>query len=159
MDCGGPDCPPCAPAKPPYNARVLPVVLEGNWVLGWWVPDNSATADEYDLAAGTLVPPQGRTNIKVTRLGFDVSSESRYEYEAEALAANAKNFFRNRALGTPATWDVYDAGRYVLFFLDHYVTNGFSGYVQQKMKPTLLEFEWEGIPVVIRPADLIDYNK
>jgi len=71
IDCGGPDCPPCAPAKPPYNARVLPVVLEGNWVLGWWVQDNSATAEEYDLDAGTLVTPQGRTNIKVTRLGFD----------------------------------------------------------------------------------------
>lgn len=159
VDCGGPDCPACEPAKPPYNARVLPVVLEGNWVLGWWVQDNSATAEEYDLDAGTLVTPQGRTNIKVTRLGFDVSSESRYEYEAEALAANAKNFFRNRALGTPATWDVYDAGRYVLFFLDNYATNGFSGYVQQKAKPTVLEFEWEGVPVVIRASDLIDYNK
>lgn len=159
VDCGGPDCPPCAPAKPPYNARVLPVVLEGNWVLGWWVQDNTATAEEYDLDAAILVAPQGRTNLKITRLGFDVSSESRYEYEALALEANARNFFRNRALGTPATWDVYDAGRYVLFFLDNYATNGFSGYVQQKAKPTVLEFEWEGVPVVIRPSDLIDYVK
>ena len=169
IDCGGPDCPPCDdgpddpqdPEKPPYRQRTLPIEMEGNWVLGWWPRSTNNTAPEiYNLDAIPQMSPAGRTNIKVTHIGFEVDSETEYAWEYEALRKNASLFFRNRAIGTPAGWDVYDAGRYVLFFLDYYASNSAGkDYISQKLRPSSLTFEWEGATVTMDPKDLADYQK
>lgn len=163
VDCGGPDCPPCEePSKPPYRKRTLPVEVTGNWTLGWWPVSRSTSiteAETYDLDAIGLISPSGRTNMKITHIGFDVISETEYQWEYKALEENARLFFRNRAIGTPEGWDVYDAGKYALFFLDYYVANNLPGYTTQALKPTKLIFEWEGATVTIRPSDLVDYEK
>ncbi len=175
VDCGGPDCPPCKPSKPPYRKRTLPVEMEGYWVLGWWKTESSALKSgvgimgmevpggvvyDYNLdAIPGMIKTAGRTDFKISKVIFEVESETQYEYEALALEANMKTFFRNRSLGTPATWDVYDAGRYILFFLDYYCGTGSSGYVPQVLKPVGVIFEWEGVEVVIRKEDMMDWKK
>lgn len=175
VDCGGPDCPPCPdPGKPPYKKRTLPLDVSGSWTIGWIQPENSQMAAMARMAgdaqksAGAwcfgmdempMAYPTGRTDIVVTRMMFDVASETTYAYEHDALLKNAAAFFRNRTLGTPKDWDVYHAAPYVLYFLDYYVTNLFAGYTGQALKPTGLEIQWQGRKVVVRATDLPDYKK
>lgn len=160
IDCGGPDCPPCeGPEEPDYRKRTLPVYVDGNFILDWW-PQNTASlqAETWDLETVALISPAGKASLKIRRIGFDVESESRYEREYNALAGNCKQFFRNRALGTPAGWDVYDAARYILFFLDLNATQGRAGFTTQAGKPVALTLEWEGVTVTVRAEDLVDYE-
>ena len=186
VDCGGPDCPACAPppepGKPPYRYRVIPVALDGSWVLRWVVsnslakkvptakeaekagvnvtPDgalHSLAVDCYDMDTYRAFQVQGMTNIKIERMVFEVESETTYEWEYDALLEAAGMFYKNRSIGTPATWDVYDAGRYALYFLDYYLANEFKGYKYQDIKPVSVEFDWEGIKVVVS-KDLANYQ-
>ena len=187
VDCGGPDCPACAPppepGKPPYRYRVIPVALDGSWVLRWVVsnslakkvptakeaekagvnvtPDgalHSLAVDCYDMDTYRAFQVQGMTNIKIERMVFEVESETTLVWEYATLLENADKFFRNSSIGTPSNWDVYDAGRYIMYFFDYYLSNEFKGYTTQNIKPVGVVFEWEGVHVEIG-RDLVDYQK
>ena len=160
VDCGG-SCPPCEvpePEKPPYKKRVLPLELVGNWSLGW-VKAGTAQAEpvDYDMDAYALFNPQGMTTIKITRMEVEVASETTYDWEYKALEANAAEFFRNRSIGTPPGWDVYHVGQYLLYFLDYYAFQAPKGYKFQDIRPVAVEFEWEGVRVIVN-KDLFNYQ-
>lgn len=159
VDCGGPDCPACEPEGPPeYRKRRLPLAIDGAWSLGW-VKLNTASAEpeDYDMDATALFQPAGMTYMNISRIVFEASSATEYQHEWEALEANAEAYFRNRSIGTPGGWDVYDAGRYALYFLDYYAANTAPGYAYQDLKPISVAFEWEGVQVEIT-RDLVDYQ-
>ena len=161
VDCGGPDCPPCEvpePGKPPYQKRVLPLELVGTWSLGW-VKTGTAQAEpvDYDMDAYNLFQPAGMTTLTITRMVVEARSETVYDWEWKAFDDNAREFFRNRSIGTPPTWDVYHVGTYLLYFLDYFASNEMPGFVYQDFKPVAVEFEWEGVKVVVS-KDLIDYK-
>lgn len=183
IDCGG-KCPPCEvpePEKPEYRPRILDVNTSGPWAISWWrtgqgkstpPEDGSAFgvsrtldgvahthgASCYDLDATAVVSPAGMTQIKVIRMAFRANSETVYEWEYNTLSENAAEFFRNRAIGTPAKWDVYESARYITFFLDHYAATLAEKSRIQDIQPTLLEIEWEGVRLVLGEKDLIDYK-
>ena len=159
IDCGG-DCPPCEPEGPPeYRKRKFELALEGSWNLGWWqtLPAGLDSPQMYDLDATALISPAGLTQINIRRMVYDVNSESTFEWETDALKANAAEFFRNRALGTQAGWDIRDAGRWVLYFLDYFAANQADGYIYQDIEPVEVIFDWEGYRVEIRDG-LISYK-
>ena len=89
---------------------------------------------------------------------FEVESETTLVWEYATLLENADKFFRNSSIGTPSNWDVYDAGRYIMYFFDYYLSNEFKGYTTQNIKPVGVVFEWEGVHVEIG-RDLVDYQK
>lgn len=173
VDCGGPDCPPCGDGRPPYRARKLPLALKGNWSIRVsqadnhsaslpgtvWVKNKAGTAYSFDLDAAGMVDVSGTTVVIIKEIGFEASSETTYAWEAEALLANANLHWRNRSLGVPAAWDIYDASRYILYFLDYFSTNAHSGYKVQALRPTCLVVEAGGVEYRIAPADLFDYKK
>ena len=159
IDCGG-DCPPCEPEGPPeYRKRKFELALEGSWNLGWWqtLPAGLDSPQMYDLDATALISPAGLTQINIRRMVYDVNSESTFEWETDALKANAAEFFHNRALGTQAGWDIRDAGRWVLYFLDYFAANQADGYIYQDIEPKEVVFDWEGYRVEIREG-LISYK-
>ena len=171
------------PEKPPYKKRKFDLALDGSWVLRWvtaggaaeyWPPrpeeaellDVTVSADGalhtyqvdcYDMDAYSMFQPQGMTNLSITSFVVEVNSTTTYEWEYDALLEAAGMFYKNRSIGTPATWDVYDAGRYALYFLDYYLANEFKGYKYQDIKPVSVEFDWEGIKVVVS-KDLANYQ-
>ena len=163
IDCGG-KCPPCEapePGKPPYRARTMEAWLDGPFSIGWWRTEAASRGEavDYDLDAVAMSSPAGLTQMKVTRMGFILNSETTFEWEYKTLEENAARFFRNRAIGTPAQWDVYDSAKYITYFLDHYVAILTEKNLVQDIKPIRLELEWEGVKIRVGPEGLVDYKK
>ena len=167
VDCGGPDCAPCPPSepgKPPYRKTSREIVFTGKFPIGWFpfgnsVADANAEPVDWDMATVFHVSPAARKNIIVTRIGFVVDSETTYEWEYDALKANISKYFKNRAIGTPESWDFYHAGAYIPFFLDNHVAKGNPGFVKQLLTPSLLEFEVDGRFYTVAKEDLPGYNR
>lgn len=186
VDCGGPDCPPCEvpePEKPPYQKRVLPLELVGSYPIDWVrtatesriKPPSKEEAESfgvsvtvdgslhtfgascYDMDAYSRFHTAGTTPIVITRISVEARSETTYDWEWKALEKNAREFFSNRSIGTPGTWDVYHTGAYLLYFLDYFASQEKPGFIYQDLKPLEIEFEWEGVMVVVT-RDLIDYK-
>ena len=112
---------------------------------------------DYDMDAYNLFQPAGMTTITITRMVVEARSETTYDWEWHAFDDNAREFFRNRSIGTPPTWDIYHVGTYLLYFLDYFASNEKPGFVYQDFRPVEVEFEWEGVRVVVT-KDLIDYK-
>lgn len=186
VDCGGPECPPCEepePEKPPYQKRVLPLELLGSYPINWVrattessiKPPSKEEAESfgvsvtvdgslhtlgascYDMDTYSRFHTAGTTSITITRMLVEARSETTYDWEWKALEKNAREFFSNRSIGTPGTWDVYHTGAYLLYFLDYFASQEKPGFIYQDLKPLGIEFEWEGVRVVVT-RDLIDYK-